>query len=457
MNMHKTSIKILTSVAVVVVALGVTYAIMLARATARLRRAYADLEKDGRPMRAAEVIPPQVPDAQNGAMLYASATLLLKAQSSPETGQPDARREELLGYLSEQADEFAAGTLDPNKQAEFRQLMEQEVVTSALSAVRQGAQRPACRFDCDYGNGVGLNPYLSDLRTLGRVIGAKACLEAEAGRSEAAWDLAQTLVTMADGRRTEPIIISQLVRMALVGLSCATIQKLAATISPNSQQYESLMGTLDTLDDVQPLVQAVDGERILMGEWLFTLPKGELYKQLRQIAAESYWPEIVLRLRFRRLTFKPLFLSDHAAYLQLMRKHAHLFEQPFSADLRDNLEKEEHAVPKRYLLTHSLTPAVGRIKDVHCRMVADVRITRAGLALLRYRQTHGSLPETLDALRLTDATDPFTGKPLFYRRDDEGFILYSVGGDLKDNDGSPKQPKQQADYDIVWRFAASEP
>ncbi len=457
MNMHKTSIKILTGVAVAVVALGVTYAIMLASATARLRRAYADLEKDGRPMDAAEIIPPDVPDAQNGALLYASAALLLKAQPSPEAGQPDARRQDLLGYLGTRASEFAAGTLDPNKQAEFRQLMEQEVVTSAMSAIRQGAQRPACRFDCDYDNGVGMNPYLSDLRTLARVVGAKACLEAEAGRPEAAWDLAQTLATMADGRRSEPIIISQLVRMALVGLSCTTIQRLAGTTPPNSQQYESLMGTLDTLDDIQPLVRAVDGERILMGEWLFTLPKGELYKQLRQTLSESYWPEIVHRLRFHRLTFKPLFLSDHAAYLQLMRKHAQLFEQPFSADLRDNLEKEELAVPKRYLLTHSLTPAICRIKDIHCRMVADVRVARTGLALLQYRQTHGSFPQTLDALRLADVTDPFTGKPLFYRRDDKGFILYSVGGDLKDNDGSPKQPKQQADYDIVWRFPGPEP
>ncbi len=262
MNRHKTSIKILMGIAVVVVALGVAYAIMLARATARLGRAYAALEKDGRPMHAAEVIPPEVHDAQNGAMLYASAALLLKAQPSPETGQPDARREDLLGYLSARAGEFTAGTLDPNQQAEFRQLMEQEVVTSALSAIRQGAQRPACRFDCDYDNGIGMNLYLSDSKTLARIVGAKACLEAEAGRPEAAWDLAQTLVTMADGRRTEPIIISQLVRMALVGLSCATIQRLAGTTSPNSQQYETLAGTLDTLDDIQPVVRSVDGERI---------------------------------------------------------------------------------------------------------------------------------------------------------------------------------------------------
>jgi len=454
--MHKTSVKILTGVAIVVVALGVTYAIMLARATAKLGRAYADLEKDGRPMRAADVIPPQVPDAQNGAMLYASGALLLKAQPSPETGQPDARREDLLGYLSAQAGEFTAGTLDPNQHAEFRQLIEQEVVTSALSAIRQGTQRPACRFDCDYETGMSMNPQLSDLKTLARILAAKACLEGEAGRPEAAWDLVQALAKMADGLRTEPTIMSQLVRMALNGLSCATIQKLGSTTLPDNQQYDSLMSFLDTLDDLRPLVLAVDGERLLMGEWLFTLPKGELYKELGQVFSEDYWPEIVHRLVFLRITFKPFFLGDHAAYLQLMRKYAQFFEQPFSADRRDNLEKEWLAVPKRYLLTRSLTPAIGRIKEIHCRMVANVRITRTGLALLRYRETHGSLPETLDALGLGDVSDPFTGKPLLYHSDGKGFIVYSVGEDLKDNGGSPRQPKRHTDFDIVWHFSAQQ-
>jgi hypothetical protein len=439
-----------------VVALGLLYAIAVAVSAARLQQAYAVLEKDGRPMYAADILPLRVPDVGNGALLYESAALLLKAQPSPEASQPDARWRDLLGYVSIRAGDFAAGTLDPNKQAEFRQLMEQEAVTSAVSILRQGAQCPACRFDCDYDHGSSMNPHLSDLRMLGRILAAKTCLDAEAGRSDAAWDLVLAQVKMADGLRSEPAIVSQLVRMALVGLSCRTMQKLSNTMLPVDQQYDRLMSLLDTLDDTRPLVLAADGERLLMGEWLFTLPKAELYKQLRQVLSESYWPEIAHRLRFHLITFKPFFLGDHAAYLQLMREHTQLLQQPFSIVERNNLEKEWLAVPGRYRLTRTLTPAMTRIKDIHCRMIADVRITRTGLALLRYRQVHGGFPETLDALRLRDISDPFTGKPLLYRLDGRGFLVYSVGEDLKDNGGSPRQPKASTDYDILWRFPGTE-
>jgi len=48
--------------------------------------------------------------------------------------------------------------------------------------------------------------------------------------------------------------------------------------------------------------------------------------------------------------------------------------------------------------------------------------------------------------------DPFSGGPLLYRPKPDGFVLYSIGPDQKDNGGSPKQPKQETDYDIVWQF-----
>jgi len=34
-------------------------------------------------------------------------------------------------------------------------------------------------------------------------------------------------------------------------------------------------------------------------------------------------------------------------------------------------------------------------------------------------------------------TDPFDGQPLRYRKVGEGYLLYSVGADLKDDAGNP--------------------
>ena len=47
--------------------------------------------------------------------------------------------------------------------------------------------------------------------------------------------------------------------------------------------------------------------------------------------------------------------------------------------------------------------------------------------------------------------DPFGDKPLIYRKDGSGFLIYSVGPDEEDNGGIPKQPKIEK-WDIPWRY-----
>ena len=81
-----------------------------------------------------------------------------------------------------------------------------------------------------------------------------------------------------------------------------------------------------------------------------------------------------------------------------------------------------------------------------------MRITLAGLALLQYKESRNALPETLEALNLGNTDDPFSSEPLRYIPQGQGFVLYSVGPDQKDNDGSPKQKKQDKDWDIVWSY-----
>ena len=65
--MKKRTVKILTVIGITVVALGVLYAIAVGVSSAKLRRAYAELKKDGRPMSQAEIVPLKVPDDENAA------------------------------------------------------------------------------------------------------------------------------------------------------------------------------------------------------------------------------------------------------------------------------------------------------------------------------------------------------------------------------------------------------
>ncbi|MBN2579275.1 MAG: hypothetical protein JXB10_09815 [Pirellulales bacterium] len=73
------------------------------------------------------------------------------------------------------------------------------------------------------------------------------------------------------------------------------------------------------------------------------------------------------------------------------------------------------------------------------RHQAEMRLLSAAMALSGYRRAHGKLPATLDDLvpEFLPAVpqDPFTGKPLVYRRTPKGYKLYSLGPDGKDDGG----------------------
>ncbi len=103
-----------------------------------------------------------------------------------------------------------------------------------------------------------------------------------------------------------------------------------------------------------------------------------------------------------------------------------------------------------------LVPGYSRVKEIYLETAAQIRITRAGLALLQYKRDHGAFPPTLDVLDAKELADPFVDQPLRYRVEPEGFVLYSVGKDQKDNGGVPQpaNSKDKTDFDIVWRFPA---
>ena len=440
--MKKRTVKILKIIAIILVVLSLIYAIAVGVSAAKLHRVYADLRKDGRPMNQVDVIQKIVPDAENAALLYESAGLLLKAQPAPEGN--------LLKYLGGLCDKFIKESLDTDKLTELQQLIEQDIVTQAISIVEQGTQRPSCWFNRDYKDGIyTLLPNLPNIRELSRILSTKARLDARAGNLDKAWNMVRIQLRFADAMLKDPILVTQLVRIASIKLACRTIQELCAIAPPNEQQYRGIQEHLTGFDDITPIVLAIDGERLLLGEWAFNLPKNELYKVTHDNEDPEDISGIIYKLIILRTTFKPLFLADRAAYMRFMHKSIEYIENPHSNFRIDTLEDN---IVKHHMLSKMLIFDMNRIKAIHREMIADLRITQAGLALLQYKQSRGNLPDTLEALKLNDTNDPFVGEPLRYKTQEQGFILYSVGPDKKDNGGSLRQKKQEEDWDIVWSY-----
>lgn len=97
---------------------------------------------------------------------------------------------------------------------------------------------------------------------------------------------------------------------------------------------------------------------------------------------------------------------------------------------------------------------VAMVNRTHLENRMQLRLFLSQLALRQYQKTHADYPETLDQLvpeilpRVP--LDPFSDKPLVYRRHDtESFMLYSVGPDGVDN-GGLIQSKSGLPGDFLW-------
>ena len=449
--MHRRSKRILTGLGIFVVALAVIYAILLAHATSKLRRAYAALQADGRPMRIDEIVPPKVPDSENAAVLYQSAVLLLKSQPAGDKS--------LFERLTD-------GRFRPKTKEERNALIAQEAATKAVALIAEGTRRPVCRLDRNDANDLDINEiHESDEEKLGSVLGARAQLAFDTGHWDEAWDLVATRLRFANSLRWTPAPMRQYLRQITIVRTCRMMQDLCEAAPPDGARYRALEDLLKQQDDVKPFIRALDAERLLVGERFFNLSRDELskflWKEMGGGSDDGALPlpvvKVIHRLAFTFLAFKPRLVADHAAYLRLMGKRVELLQGPY----RNRQEAEQFLNLSHWnALASLLGYSGGYEKHSYSEFTTALRLTRAGLALLQYKQAHEAFPESLDALGLEGLIDPFTDEPLHYRPEGQGFVVYSVGEDRKDNDGTP-EPERRRDsdprskplaYDEVWRF-----
>jgi len=122
------------------------------------------------------------------------------------------------------------------------------------------------------------------------------------------------------------------------------------------------------------------------------------------------------------------------------------------------------------VVTLTVMPIFGRMIEARDRATAGIGTAQIALALKAYRSEHDSYPPSLAPLEAAGwklPLDPFGGKPFRYRRQGAGFVVWSLGPDMDDDNaardyesydemvrrtpGLRERPPE--DYDIVFRCA----
>lgn len=307
-----------------------------------------------------------------------------------------------------------------------------------------------------------LMPNLSGYRRLGKNLLSRAYIRAEEGLYEDAFT--DTLACYRLGKHLEgdKSLVEQLVGFAIRILSVQTIRGILSEHRIDSALLVKLQRDLGQVVSGEDFVVSYELERLLLYDELqrcFTAgPDGHIIP--RRLIELSTWGDNKKR-HFKKVFahLRPLFAEAenfrNAAYVLFRHpsraetlESANAFydyceqlasKSPAQVDKNETQRVFEELSGRNFLLA-VLTPALERIIEISYRRKAETEATLTIIAILRYRQVIGNFPESLDEL-ITGGylkelpLDPFSNKPLIYKKAEGDFVLYSVGLNFIDDGG----------------------
>jgi hypothetical protein len=392
-------------------------------------------------------IVPQVPSGQaNAADIYLLAFDARRPRDSEETdlvnGRPDRWRPADLLH--------ARQVLAAN--AEHFRILD------------QASRIPGCAFPVDWNAGPAmLFPHLGELRRSARLLSTRAAVAARDQRIDDALADCATMLRIAEHVKCEPIVISMLVAYPIQDMAVQSVRNALSTGTPSPKVARDLLGQLSAIGNREPFIRAVRGEIGLFGMEIF-----DIARRGGKEAEGLFGSPDARILSLYGSILRPLGYLDEIAYLRGARRSADAVALPWpkskeQLEAADEWAKELPAY--RSLLTQMALPSWSRALETCESRTAELRAAQIGLALVIYKSEHGAYPDTLASLEATGPklpADPFTQKPFQYRRRGDGFIVYSLGPDMRDEGGRPmnlyaphlsreEAKKLSQEYDIPFR------
>ena len=344
-----------------------------------------------------------------------------------------AANQELEQILAEQ--DWQHAQLTEVQQARVAELV--EAFPEPFELLQQAAACDRYNSQLDYSLTLAIPlPHCQTFRALARLADAKARLHIARGEPDQALDLACQVWRVARHLQSEPVLISYLVACAgrqLLIESANLALRSGGTTQPMRDRLAAELAKHDTLE---PFVASLKGERALGMSVFQQLRSGELGDALDQ-ELPSGW---ALSSWFARGYLN----GDQAFYLQILSEMVEVADAPYADNVAKmrQLEQRLQAAGARHAITGMLAPALTNLREVADRSRAQVRC----LQVINAAAGDQGLPDSLELsqLGLADAAtlDPFTDAPLRMVQTPQGWVVYSVGTNLKDDGGAIHEPDQ---------------
>jgi len=285
------------------------------------------------------------------------------------------------------------------------------------------------------------NPYMTLVPHLDKARKAAALLEYDALLAAVENDpdggivAAHAALNVGRSIGDEPLLISQLVRIACGRISTQTAAQVLAWGSPKRGLAE-LQAAYRAEAEEPWVLHGLRGERAALHRTFAGLESGKLTADdLATLGIQK--PGTVHNAAFQ--LYKGFLPGDHAKALEILTAYITAAKLPpheqraaFSAVPIPPKPPEDF----RYIVTRLLVPACEKVASAGIRNRAELLCASTAIACERFRLANARWPVDLAEIPkeiLSEVPlDPFTGGPLRYHRFEDGIAIVSVGdGDTK--------------------------
>jgi hypothetical protein len=373
---------------------------------------------------------------------------------------------------------YASGKLDLASRAAAAPAVLADLASSEteLDQLRAASDRPYVRYPVVYDmeNPWGiLLPHLGNGKRVVQRLQLRACAELAAGRSEDALADVKLMLYLTDSMKSEPFLISYLVRIACLQLAIQPVWEGLAEHAWSDAQLQELQAQFQQYDFFPQMKQSLAGERAAGILTADLLARGKY--NLNILTMDPSQSGSGAANLFGRIVPHGWYYLEQLNYCRLFQLQLNgAFDvekrQVFPKQIESNTNALEQAFAGRNPFTtictrHQLLAVImlPSLHNIPMRAAAGQTATdeaAIACALERYRLANGQFPEALETLvpRFISQlpNDVISGEPYKYHRNADGqFVLYSIGWNEKDDGGVPGSTLfDDIQGDWVWQYPA---
>lgn len=432
-------------VLIFIILAGILFSLPYVLAHYAFKSALQNAKKTGVLVELSELIPPRVPDIEN------ASVGLEDISTRFESGQLNRNQ---LEIVQKRVDELLSENITASAEdmEDFRILLEQhQFIFETIDKIRD---LDKARFNTNYNT---IDPFIMDVPnamhrlSIARLLKIKAFLQMHEGRIDEAYQTIGDIFRLGNWILKEShFLISLLIGYSTLDEGYEVLHGLGAKSPPNIKHREEGLHLINGIDIQSPFEQAIQMNAYNMDAYF----KFFLNSRINHVVGANIGNTfMILALRYpgRFIIWQNQILS-----LNYITNVYTLRNEPYYK-IKDRVVDTSESSSWNFLFmaNHFNWEATFRRRD---GALAQFALIRQAFALMDHKEEHQAYPEELTAIDsyVPSAlpTDPFSGKAFIYKKKDEGFLLYSIGRNLKDDGGKRKikQGNLEQDGDILWRM-----